>query len=506
MHLPWGKIAIGVLIAIVSFAAALWAFNWFWPGSSNQRPALVEVPPLRPIVRNSIVVTPAAIALSAIHAALETAAPRNLEGKRENPLPQMLSNAEFDWTVARGPLGVTGQPDALVVSTALSGTFHATGQISGEAGNLAGAIGGLLGGRLGQGLQNLQGKTLDQRADIRGNVTLTARPTLLPAWRVEPNLTSQVALADASLAIMSTRLSVSNELKPFIDRAVNEQVAALQARLREDPFLELAARREWSKMCRSISLGAEAAGMPNLWLELRPTRAFAAQPRIDSAALTLTIGVEAQTRIVSTETKPDCPFPAQLELVPQIEQGRVNIAVPIDIPFTEVNRLLEARLKGKSFPEDKSSAFTAAIHGVSLAASGDRLLLSLRVKANENKSWFGLGAEATVHVWGRPVLDREHQMLRLTDVALDVESEAALPYLEQALTENAVVDLVPLATNARKSIDAAISDFRKSTDGVRVDPAVTDLRLVGIEFDAKTLRVVAEIDGTVRVAVTKLGG
>jgi hypothetical protein len=517
MHLPWSKIAIGVLIAFVSFAGALWAFNWFWPGSRNQRPALVEVPPLRPVVRNSVVVTPAAIALSAIHAALESAAPRNLEGKRENPLPQMLSNAELDWTVARGPLAVTGRPDALVVSTALSGTFHATGQVSGEAGNLAGAIGGLLGGRLGQGLQNLQGKTLDQRADIRGNVTLTARPTLLPAWRVEPNLNSQVALADASLAIMNVRLSVSNELKPFIDRAVNEQVAALQARLRDDPFLELAARREWSKMCRSISLGAEAAGTPNLWLELRPTRAFAAQPRIDSAALTLTIGVEAQTRIVSTETKPDCPFPAQLELVQQIEQGRVNIAVPIDIPFTDVNRLLEARLKGKSFPEDKSSAFTATIHGVSLAASGDRLLLSLRVKANENRSWFGLGAEATVHVWGRPVLDPAHQMLRLTDIALDVESEAAfgllgaaartaVPYLQQALAENAVVDLAPLATNARKSIDAAISDFRKSADGVRVDPAVTDLRLVGIEFDAKTLRIVAEIDGTVRVAVTKLGG
>src|SRR4029453_10869320 len=69
------------------------------------------------------------------------------------------------------------------------------------------------------------------------------------------------------------------------------------------------------------------------------------EPSPRSRALTtLTIGVEAQTRIVPAETKPDCPFPAQLELVPQIEQGRVNIAVPIDIPFTEVNRLLEARL------------------------------------------------------------------------------------------------------------------------------------------------------------------
>jgi hypothetical protein len=292
-------------------------------------------------------------------------------------------------------------------------------------------------------------------------------------------------------------------------------MGALEARLRDDPFLELAARREWAKMCRSISLGAAAAGMPNLWLEVRPTRAFAAQPRIDAAALTLTIGVEAQTRIVPTDTKPNCPFPAKLELVPQIEQGRVNIAVPIDIPFTDVNRLLEAQLKGKSFPDDKSSAFTATIRSVNLAASGDRLLLSLQVKANENKSWFGLGAEATIHVWGRPVLDHAHQVLRLTDVTLDVESQAAfgllgaaaraaVPYLERAVAENAVVDLVPLAANARKSIDAAISDFRKSADGVRVDAAVTDLRLVGIEFDAKTLRVVAEVDGTVQVAVTKL--
>ncbi len=513
MH--WGKIAIGGLIAVVSLGGAVWALQALWPGAKDRRPALAEVPPLAPAVRSSVIVTPAAIALSAIRDAMERAAPRNLVGKRENPLPQLLSNAEVGWTVARGPLTISGRPDGLAVSTALSGTFRATGQVASQSGNLAGAIGGLLGGRLGQEVQNLQGKAFDQRAEIRGNVTVRSRPTLLPAWRLEPKLESQVAVADASLPILGVKLSVANEVKPLLDRTVDEQVAALEARVRDDPFLELTARREWAKMCRSIPLGQAAAGMPNLWLELRPTRAFAAQPRISESALTLTIGVEAQTRIVPNETKPDCPFPAQLELVPQVEQGRVNIAVPIDIPFTEVNRLLAAQLKGKTFPDDKASAFTATIRSVSLAASGDRLLITLGIKANETKSWFGLGAEATIHVWGRPVLDRTRQMLRLDDIALDVELEAAfgllgaaaraaVPYLEQAVAENAVVDLVPLAANARKSIDAAIADFRTSADGVRVDAAVTDLRLVGIEFDAKTLRVIAEADGTVRVAVTKL--
>lgn len=515
MHWSWGRIAIGALIVVVAFGGALFAFNWLWPGAQNRRPALVEVPPLAPVARNSVIVTPAAISVAAIRDAMETAAPRNLTGKRDNPLSQLLSNAEIGWTVARGPLAVSGRPDGLAVSTTLTGTFRATGEVSNQAGNLAGALGGLLGGNFGQGMQNLTGKTLDQRADIRGNVTVVSRPTLLPAWRIEPNLTAQVAIADASLSILGVKLSVSNEVKPLLDRTVNEQMAALQARLRDDPFLEVAARREWTKMCRSIALGAAAAGMPNLWLELRPTRAFAAQPRISESAVTLTIGVQAETRIVPNETKPDCPFPAQLELVPQIEQGRVNIAVPIDIPFTEVNRLLTAQLKGKTFPDDKSSAFAATIQGVNLAASGDRLLISLRVKANENKSWFGLGAEATIHVWGRPVLDPSRQMLRLDEVALDVELEAAfgllgaaaraaVPYLEKALAENAVIDLVPLAANARKSIEAAISDFRKSADGVRVEAAVTGLRLVGIAFDAKMLRVIAEADGTVAVAVTKL--
>jgi uncharacterized protein (DUF736 family) len=285
--------------------------------------------------------------------------------------------------------------------------------------------------------------------------------------------------------------------------------------LREDPFLEVAARREWVKMCRSIALGGATSGMPDLWLELRPTKAFAAQPHVGESGLLLTLGVEAQTRIVPNETKPDCPFPVRLELVPQIEQGRVNIAVPIDIPFTEVNRLVAAQLTGRTFPNDKNSAFTVTVRDVSVAASGDRLLISLRVKANENKSWFALGAEATVHVWGKPALDRAHQVLRLEEVALDVESQAAfgllgaaaraaMPYFEKALADSAAVDLVPLAANARKSMEETIADFRKSVDGVEVNAAITGLRLVDIEFDSKTLRVIAEADGTAKVAVTKL--
>src|SRR5690606_16846044 len=203
-------------------------------------------------------------------------------------------------------------------------------------------------------IQKFTGKTLDQRADIRGNVAVLSRPAITADWRLEPNLSAQVSIAEANLSVAGLKLSASNEVRPLLDKAVAEQMSALQARLRNDPFLEQAARREWAKMCRSISLGAAGAGLPNLWLELRPTRAFAAQPRTDANAVTLTLGVQAQTRIVAEETKPSCPFPAKLDLVPQMDRGRVSIGLPIDVPFTELNRVLEPQLKNRSFPEDGS--------------------------------------------------------------------------------------------------------------------------------------------------------
>ena len=129
---------------------------------------------------------------------------------------------------------------------------------------------------------------------------------------------------------------------------------------------------------------------------MRPTRAFAAQPRIEANAATLTLGVEAQTRISPSATKPDCPFPDKLQIVQQLDEGCIAIGMPIDMPFTDVNRLINAQLKGRNFPEGGDGSFAITVLGATLAPSGERLLISLRVKAREQKTLFGFGAEATV--------------------------------------------------------------------------------------------------------------
>jgi hypothetical protein len=110
------------------------------------------------------------------------------------------------------------------------------------------------------------------------------------------------------------------------------------------------------------------------------------------------------------------------------------------------------------------------------------------------------------------VLDRDNQVLRLTDVALDVESEgvfgsaakAFVPLFESAVARQAAVDLKPYAANARRSIETAIADFRGAGEGVRVDAAIKELRLADIAFDAQALRLIAEVEGSASVAVSKL--
>ena len=62
------------------------------------------------------------------------------------------------------------------------------------------------------------------------------------------------------LPIGGLKLSVAGEVKPVLDAMVHQQTGALETQLRANPFIETAARGEWAKLCRAISLGAAGQG------------------------------------------------------------------------------------------------------------------------------------------------------------------------------------------------------------------------------------------------------
>ena len=515
------RLIVGAIVLVaVCFKATLWALDYFMPQDTDAKQAvakLPQLPPLQPVTRSSYVIAPVAVALTAISQRLDNAAPRDLVGKNDNPLSGLLSKADIGITVGRGTMSVTGKPNELTITTPLNGNLKISGQIASQAGNLAGTIGGLLNGALGKNVGQLTDKVLDQNAEVRGQVIVRSQPALTADWRLQPNLSAQVALSDSAVSLAGIKLNVAGEARSVIDQQVNDQIKNLEGRLRNDPFIETAARDQWNKMCRSIPLGGGDTGLPPLWLEMKPVRAAAAQPQVDGRNVTLTIGVQAETRIVPTATKPACPFPAKLELVPPMENGKLTVGLPIDMPFTTLNKLLEAQLKGHVYPEDNSAPVEVEVRRASLAAAGDRLLIALRVKAREKKSWFGFGAEANVNIWGKPVLDQKSQILRLANVEMAVESEAAfgllgaaaravMPHLQKALAEKTTVDLKPFLGDAQKMITGAVSDLQRSDSTVRVTTDIANLALSDIAYDSQTLRLIAEVSGTINVTVSALPG
>src|SRR5277367_4554052 len=103
-------IIFGVIVVVIAFVAATLLLNVFWPNSVQEgRPQLTAVPPLKPLSGTSTVLTPVAIAMSAVRDALEAQAPHNLTGKPQNPVSQLLSNADLNFTITRGPLNVSGR-------------------------------------------------------------------------------------------------------------------------------------------------------------------------------------------------------------------------------------------------------------------------------------------------------------------------------------------------------------------------------------------------------------
>ena len=511
-------ILIAIAVVAVSFFISLKAMDWFSPRGAVPRVAMADLPPLPPAPRSSVILAQVTIPVTAIRDAADRGAPRTFAGKADNPVSSVLQNADIGWTASRGPIGVTGGQDVLSLTTALTGKLNVTGSLASKAtGAVGDAIGGLLGADVGKQIGSINIKAVNASAEIKGNVTVTARPKFAAAWRIEPNLNGSVNLGDTSLSVAGARVNVPAQMKPLLDKNVADQITAAGNRIRNDPSFERSARIQWSKACRSIPLQTTAnATAPALWLELRPTRAVAVQPNVGPTAITMTLGIEAETRITPKQTTPMCPFPEKLSIVPPT-QPVVAIGIPVDIPFADVDKIVEAQLVGRSFPEDGSGSVNVTVKHAQVSASGDRLLISLLVNAKEKTGWFSFGGEATVQIWGRPMLDQARQTLRLSNLELAVESEAAfgllgaaaravMPHLQKALAEKTTVDLKPFLGNAQKMVASAISDLQKNEDGVRVAAEITSLNLADIAYDSKTLRIIAEATGTINVTVAAVPG
>jgi len=162
-------ILLGIAVVAVSFFVSLKTMDWLSPRGTVGAPVLVELPPLPPAPRNSSIIAPVKIALTAIRDAADRGAPRTFAGKADNPVSQILQNADIGWTASRGPITATGAQDVLSLATPLTGTLNVTGSLSSKAtGAVGNALGSLLGGNVAKQIGSVNIKALNASAEIKG--------------------------------------------------------------------------------------------------------------------------------------------------------------------------------------------------------------------------------------------------------------------------------------------------------------------------------------------------
>src|ERR1700732_1188958 len=106
---------LAIAVIAVSFFVSLKAMDWLSPRGSVPAPVLVELPPLPPAARISRIMAPVAISLSAIRDAADRSAPRTFAGKADNPVSQILQNADIGWSASRGASTATRAQEGLCV-------------------------------------------------------------------------------------------------------------------------------------------------------------------------------------------------------------------------------------------------------------------------------------------------------------------------------------------------------------------------------------------------------
>ena len=141
-----------------------------------------------------MVVAQVSIALSAIRDAAERGAPQTFAGKAENPVQQILQNADIGWTASRGPIAATGAQDVLTLTTPINGKLKVTGSLSAKAtGAVGDALGRLLGGNVAKQIGSVNIKNINANAEIKGS-----RHHLAAEARARPGGSSRTCSAGQS--------------------------------------------------------------------------------------------------------------------------------------------------------------------------------------------------------------------------------------------------------------------------------------------------------------------
>ena len=417
--------------------------------------ATQALPPLE--AQASTVTLPITIPHASIAQALEAATPASIADESR------VFGKTVRWSVARGPFRAAGRSGRLGIGSKLHGKVKR------------------------------KSRTL---ATLSGRMHLGMQPRLTPHWRLIPNLSPHVKLDHATVFFL---FNIAGLVEPLLNAELAEVQARAAQEIEEDDFLEREARKQFDQLCRSFQLRES----PPLWLEAKPTGVHAAQPHIGPDNIRLQFGFDVETRILAHATQPQCPFPAQLELVDP-EPGRFDFALPAEFSYDAIAEAVQHELIGNTYGD------ALRIDAIRIRPHGQALLIAADISMAAG-GWLKMDTEGTLYLLAKPQLDIKRQAIAFTNVEMDLASRDALaeiaaaaaePVLVRLLSDRMLLHLEPVLQKIGAQAQKALADL--SSEKFQIKGQIQKTQLSRMDVGPQTLRLAFRIQGDVQASALQL--
>ena len=437
-----------------------------------------RTPVLEPLSESiSSVKVPVSISMTAVGQALELGTPKREADSRKNSLLKPFAQSEISWGLERSDLRVSAQRGELTIASELSGEIQATGA-----------------------LDLIRKFDFSVRTDMMASISITGQPVLSENWRVSPNLSEiKIDIQEAHIPVKQFgTINVENQMFPVLENVIARLVAQLAQSLSQNDFLKREAKKGWEQLCASTPLGENSG----LWLETKPFAMRATQARIDSENIRFNLGVDMKNRILPEKTTPKCPFPKTL-IIEESGSNTFRIAMPAQVDYETIEKMLAAEIVGKSFGENVS----VVIKSIRIRPYGNLFMLETTVEVGTDYL-SGKSMRGTLYVLAEPRLDTETQTVFLENLELETDSQnvlfsiagkAAEPLLLKAISKRLPFNLKTKLVELENSTEAAISAL--SSENVSVSGKVDRIRMTRLDVGPKYLRVVLEAEGRAAAVV-----
>jgi hypothetical protein len=241
-------------------------------------------------------------------------------------------------------------------------------------------------------------------------------------WRVSSHTQGSVALSDAEVRLGPLKLNLTDMLNHNEQHLTDPLFKMVDKRVASDVKIKPQAEKLWAKAWAPIRVGKR----PQAWLLLSPQRVLVGQPIAANNAITVSLGVEAQARVILGDrpadpaTIPPLPAPGRLSG----PSNRFSFIVPVTLPYDVAAKLALARLQKK--PPHVAHA-NVRFTKLEILPSGRDVIVATRFCVSQDwdpTGWFDSCGEG--YLRGVPKFDAATGTIHIANVHYDVATEGAI--------------------------------------------------------------------------------